>query len=286
MRNASCGQALHVLSLEGKAAGAPLIIAHRGYSKLAPENTLPAFELAGDAKAEMIELDARCSRDGKLLVVHDAELDRTTDAVRRWHHTHNRVDHHDAEESRTLDAGSWFGHRFAGTRIPLVAEAIRAILARGAVPLVERKSGTAAEYLELFRTMDVVDRVILQSFDWKFLQEVHEAEPGLSLGALGPAARLANGRRPLGFIRRLNARWLEGARKTGAKVVVWDRRVSRKAIGLAHDKGLKVWVYTVDRPGLARRLLDAGVDGIITNDPGQIGGVVRSREGLRPLQPG
>jgi len=106
----------------------------------------------------------------------------------------------------------------------------------------------------------------VQAFDWQFLKELHQLEPALTLGALGPPNRLAGGRKPAGLLRGLNGLWLREVAKTGARIVVWNRRVSKPAIHRAHRRGLLVWVYTIDDPRLARRLMTAGVDGLITND--------------------
>jgi glycerophosphoryl diester phosphodiesterase len=87
------------------------------------------------------------------------------------------------------------------------------------------------------------------------------------LGALGPARLLVGGRKPFGISRKLNAGWLTQVHNTGARIVVWTRKVSKGSMRLAHERGLKVWVYTINEVKLARRLVGAGVDGVITNDP-------------------
>jgi glycerophosphoryl diester phosphodiesterase len=253
--------ALHVLSRQQV-----LVIAHRGFSRLAPENTLPAFALALAAESDLVELDVRASGDGKLVAVHDRELDRTTDATRRWHRRHNRVDAKSAAEIQTLDAGGWFDGEFAGAQIPLLSEAVSRIR-KGSIPLIERKAGSPEAYLGFLREGNLVNEVIVQSFDWDFLRALHQAEPRLVLGSLGPAELLAGGRKPLGISRKLNAAWLNQVEKTGARVVVWSRKVSKGAVRLAHERGLKVWIYTINDLKLAQRLIDAGVDGLITNDP-------------------
>jgi glycerophosphoryl diester phosphodiesterase len=244
----------------------PLVIAHRGFSRLAPENTLPAFALALAAGADLVELDVRASADGKLVVIHDRELDRTTDARKRWRHRHNRVDAKSAAEIQALDAGGWFTGGFAGAQIPLLSDAVARIRKRS-LPLIERKAGSPEAYLSFLRDGNLVSELIVQSFDWDFLRALHQAEPRLALGALGPAELLAGGRKPLGISRKLNAAWLNQVEKTGARVVVWTRKVSRGAVRLAHERGLKVWVYTINDLKLGRRLIDVGVDGLITNDP-------------------
>jgi len=243
-----------------------LVIAHRGFSRLAPENTVPAFELAKAARADLVEFDVQLSRDGELVVVHDHELDRTTDATRCWRRRHNRVDARTVAEIRSLDAGTWFHRRFAGVKIPLFSEALAQI--RGtSVPLIECKGGSATAYLSFLRETNLINEVVVQSFDWDFLRILHEAEPRLVLGALGPARLLAGGKKPFGISRKLNAAWLRQAEKTGARIIVWNRKVSKGAVRIAHGSGLKVWIYTINDLGLARHLIGAGVDGLITNDP-------------------
>jgi len=133
--------------------------------------------------------------------------------------------------------------------------------------LIEHKAGTPEDCLRLLREKHLIKRLVVQSFDWEFLRRLHELEPALLLGALGPPFRLAHGRKPLHLSRGLNRAWLHQAGETGAKVVVWNWRVSKGAVRLAHTCGLKVWVYTVNRPRLARRLIRTGVDGLITNEP-------------------
>lgn len=244
----------------------PLVIAHRGFSRVAPENTAPAFELAAAMGADLVEFDVRSSRDGELVVIHDDELDRTTDATRFWRRRHNRVDRKTASEMRALDAGTWFHHGFADVKIPLLCEAL-AVIGRTSVPLIERKTGSATAYLTFLRQNNLINEAVVQSFDWDFLRILHEAEPRLVLGALGPARHLAGGRKPLGISRKLNASWLTQAERAGARLVVWNRKVSKGAVRLAHERGLKVWVYTINDARLARHLVSAGVDGLITNNP-------------------
>jgi glycerophosphoryl diester phosphodiesterase len=243
----------------------PLVIGHRGYCQLAPENTLPSFELAIAAGADLVELDYHHSKDGQLIVIHDAKLDRTTDAVRRCRKRRIRVVTKTAAEIQSLDAGSWFGRGFAGTKVPLLSQAL-AKIQQSSVTLIERKAGDPAACIKLLRAQDLVNKVVVQSFDWKFLREFHEAEPRQILGALGPPTLLSNGRRPFRRRKTLTAGWLDELQKTGAKVAVWNKQVSIDALKLAHERGLKVWVYTINQPALARRLLDVGVDGLITND--------------------
>ena len=247
----------------------PLVIGHRGFSAFAPENTLPSFNLALEAGADLVELDYRQSADGQLLVIHDPELDRTTNARLRWGGEHIKFEDKTAWEIRNLDAGSWFDPRFAGTRVPLLSEALDLIQTRG-VTLLERKSGDVESIVSLLESKRLIGRVVVQSFDWNFLRALHDRAPEQTLAALGPLGGLPGAKRAPGVFGQLTGRWLKALRATGAGVVVWNKQVSKTAVRQAHHQGLKVWVYTINRPELANRLLDIGVDGIITNNPALI----------------
>jgi glycerophosphoryl diester phosphodiesterase len=242
-----------------------LLIAHRGYSRLAPENTLPAFRLALKAGTDLVELDFQQTKDGRLVVIHDAELDRTTNARKLWGRNHIKVKTKTAAEIKHLDAGSWFAPRYAHTRVPLLAEAL-AVIQEHAVALLERKSGDPATCLKVLRHAKHLERTVVASFDWAFLRQLHELEPKLALAALGPPSVLPSGKKARRVFRRLTASWLNLAQKTGAIVVVWNKRLSARAVRLAHSLGFKVWVYTVDHPKLAKHLMDCGVDGLISNE--------------------
>lgn len=255
----------NVSALNMIASKRPLVIGHRGYCQFAPENTLPSFKLAMVAGADLVELDYHPTKDGKLIVIHDSELDRTTDATNRWLQKRIKIASRTAAEIQSLDAGSWFDAKYAGTKIPLLAEALDTIQ-QGSVTLIERKDGDPAECIKLLRNKDLINKVVVQAFDWEYLREFHELEPQQVLAALGPPTLLPDGKKPSGRSKELSVVWLDDLQKTGAKVAVWNQQVSKEAVQLAHERGLKVWVYTIDDSALARCLLDMGVDGLITNN--------------------
>ena len=246
-----------------------LVIGHRGYAARAPENTLPSFALAREAGVDLIELDYHHSSDDVPMVIHDATLDRTTDARRRWKRRRIRVAARSAGELQTLDAGNWFDPHFAGTGIPRLDEAL-GFICDGGVALIERKSGDAATCIRVLRGQNWINRVIVISFDWHFLRACHEIAPEQILGALGPPTHLMDGRRCRRISRQLTTRWLDSLVKTGARLVVWNRHVSKSAVAQAHERGLKVWIYTIDEPAVAQTLRARGVDGLISNDPEKI----------------
>lgn len=244
----------------------PLVIGHRGYCQFAPENTLPSFKLALAAGADLVELDYYHAKDGQLIVIHDADLDRTTDATNRWGGKRIRIETRTADEIQTLDAGSWFDPKFKGTKVPLLREALDTIQA-GGVTLIERKEGDAAACIKLLKQKNLINKVVVQAFDWAYLKDFNDHEPSQVLGALGPPKLLPDGTKPpASRSKELSAEWLDDLQKCGAKAAVWSDKVSKQAVELAHQRGLKVWVYTINDPDAANRLLDMGVDGIITNN--------------------
>lgn len=243
----------------------PLVIAHRGYSAAAPENTLPAFALALLAGADLVELDYQHSADGQPVVMHDATLDRTTDAAMRWGTKGLRPAGRTAAEFLTLDAGGWFDPRFAGTPPPLLAPALD-FICRDGVALIERKAGDAATCVRLLQERGLINRVVVQSFDWDYLRACHALAPDQVLGALGPRWR-SDGSPMTEADRQLTEARLDEIAALGARVVVWSRDLSAAAVAAAHVRGLRVWVYTLDDPAVALGLRALGVDGFITNQP-------------------
>lgn len=244
-----------------------LVIAHRGDSKAAPENTLPAFESAIKVGVDFIELDYHHSSDGVPVVLHDATLDRTTTAVRLWGGEKIPVASRTAAELARLDAGAWFGPKFAGTKLPTLDESLDRILA-GTFCMVERKSGDAATLVKMLREKKALNRVVVQAFDWKFIADCHRIEPTLVLGGLGS--------------KEFTAAKLDEIVKTGAKIVGWKGEDLREAdVAAIHARGLKVWTFTIDDPALAQKLLTWGVDGLISNVPAKVKSVVRQQSQAR-----
>lgn len=244
---------------------APLIIAHRGFSKLAPENTLPSFRLGVASKANLIELDYHHSRDGVPIVIHDSSLKRTTDAVKQWGEKDIQVIKRDIAALRSLDAGSWFGPAFEGTRLPTLQEALD-LIQPCSMTLIERKGGDPGTLIKLLRPQELWKRVVVQSFDWDFIRECRSLDARMVLGALGPPGAW-QGRQLSDSEKMLNPEFIAAIAQMGGNIAVWNRGVTKESIALAHRQGLRVWVYTIDDPAEAKQLIGLGVDGIITNDP-------------------
>jgi glycerophosphoryl diester phosphodiesterase len=234
-------------------ADRPLVIAHRGNSCDCPENTLPAFQSAIDVNSDLVELDYFHSADGVPVVIHDELLDRTTDAEVIFGRREMEVAALPVADLQKLDAGSWFGAKFAGAKLPTLAESLDLIQA-GSTTLIERKAGDAKTLIKLLEEKKLTDRVVVQAFDWEFVAECRKLSPNLALGALcGKPA---------------NEEQIRAAVATGADLIVWNHeKISKEQIDLIHQLGKRAWVYTVDEPDRARWLLAAGIDGIITNRP-------------------
>jgi glycerophosphoryl diester phosphodiesterase len=235
------------------AAPKVLVIAHRGNSSAAPENTLPAFASAVKAGADLVELDYYHSADGVPVVIHDNLLDRTTDAETVLGQAKLLVAKTPLADLRKLDAGLWFDAKFKGAKLPTLVESLETIQA-GSTTLIERKGGDAAAIVKLLEEKKLLDRVVVQSFDWKYVAACRQLSPGLALAALGGKAA--------------SDEQLAGAAATGAQVIAWNHeKIGKPQIDRIHALGCKAWVYTVDDPRRAQQLINDGIDGIITNKP-------------------
>ncbi|MEX2173903.1 MAG: glycerophosphodiester phosphodiesterase family protein [Pirellulaceae bacterium] len=245
-----------------------LIVAHRGNSSVAPENTLPAFAKAIDAKSDLVELDYHHSADGVPIVIHDEILDRTTNSQVLWGKDKLLVQNVPLAELQRLDAGTWFDETFASARLPTLAESLVVIQA-GSTTLIERKAGDAATLVKLLEKEKLIDRVVVQAFDWEFVRACRELSPTLALCTLSG--------------KGASDEQIKAAAATGADVIVWNHeKLRRGQIDLIHSLGKKAWVYTIDDPQRAAEFMAAGIDGVITNKPATM---IRVREQFEQSKP-
>lgn len=234
----------------------PLLLAHRGDSRTAPENTLPAFASALDRGADLVELDYLHSLDGVPFVFHDEELDRTTDACRQWGGNRILPATKTWAELSQLDAGSWFAPSFSGTRLPTLEQALTLILPRAGA-MIERKAGDARMLVELLRRIDALEQVVIAAFDWQFLADVHQLAPSIVLEALGSG--------PLKDVH------LDAAATLAAAIIGWNNDdVTEEHILRVQRRGMKAWVWTVDAAARAAELVRWGVNGVISNVPSEV----------------
>lgn len=232
--NGMCGYLPHVT-----------IVAHRGNSASAPENTIASCNAAREF-ADWVEFDVRMTLDGELVLMHDAAVDRTTNGT-------GTVETMTFAECRGLDAGSWFAPAFSGELVPLMSEAVLATMP-DMQPFIERKSGPAAAYVDLIRALRIENKAVVIAFDWNFLEELETLLPAVRTGALG------SGPLTLAEIQAIRAR--------GIDFIDWAHgAVTVETINLVHACGMEFHVWTVNDADRMESLIHAGVDGITTDDP-------------------
>ncbi len=262
-------------------SGAPLLIAHRGGARLAPENTLTAFERAVEWwRSDILELDVRVSRDGHVVVTHDELLDRTTDAAGPVRdRTLAELQSLDAGYHFTSDGGETFPFRGNGVRIPTLEEVLGAF--PGMRVNVELKAGDAQQATrEVIRRSGAEHRVLIAAGNHQHRSEFSRY-PGARSAAESELRRfyichrLHVTRLYTPSVDALQLPELHGGR----------RIVSPRFVAEAHAKNLAVHVWTVDEVEDMHRLLDWGVDGIVTDRPDRLARAIHERTG-RPAAPG
>ncbi|WP_376790386.1 glycerophosphodiester phosphodiesterase [Thermoflexus sp.] len=235
----------------------PLNLAHRGASRIAPENTLRAFRLAMELGADGLELDVHLSRDGIPVVLHDADLRRTTDGSGWvWEKT--------VAELKALDAGAWKDPRFAGERIPTLDEVFEAFGDR-ALYNIELKAftpwrvGWVRAVVERVRRYGLAGRVLLSSFNPLALRWAWRLAPEIPRGLLiGPELPLPLRRAWFAFLAPHQARHLH-VQMIDEGTVLWCRR-----------NGYAVVAWTANETEEMRRLIQLGVAAIITDEPDRL----------------
>ncbi len=232
------------------------IIAHRGNSAQAPENTLASIRAAAGV-ARMTEFDVQVTADGELVLMHDSTLDRTTNgsgAVASANYT-GGIDQ--------LDAGSWFGEAFAGETVPTLAQAVTTALELGLTPVIERKTGSAASYHAALAALGALDRVHVIAFDWNFLAQFRQLSPQTALGALGSA--------------HLNQNHIWQVHGIGVNYLFLNQStIGAAEMALARAARLPVAAWTVNNAARMEELIGLGVSSIASDGPAVLDGLLPS----------
>lgn len=244
----------------GNGEGPCLLFGHRGYSALAPENTLAAFRAALERDIPGVELDVQLTADGRLVVFHDFDLKRLTGHE-------GELARCTAARLRRLDAGSWFSPVFAGEKIPYLDEVFDLLGPRAYydVELKWRPSeggGLEERVLRCIRSHGLEDRCLVSSFNPFCVRRVQRLAPGLPTAHIYCRHRSVH---PL--LRRGQARLVVPTpyAKPEFRQVKWlSSFVTRRVLGN------QILSWTVDDPQEASRLVRLGVRGIISNHPGRI----------------
>jgi glycerophosphoryl diester phosphodiesterase len=235
----------------------PRILGHRGARAHAPMNTMPAFRLALEQGADGLEFDVRMTRDGSLVILHDPDVDETSDGV-------GPIADLPFDAVRALDFGAWFGPAFAGTRIPTLDEVMAAFAHLPITLNIEIKSdeptvraaphtAEAAAAAVLTRYMGAGASLIVSSFDPASLARMHAALPAVPLGYLSEPTTAAF--IPDVPLAAVHPHWTS----IDAAYMAW-----------AHAHGWAVNTWTVNDEADAHRLAALGVDALITDDPARL----------------
>jgi glycerophosphoryl diester phosphodiesterase len=236
----------------------PLVIAHRGDSAHRPENTLASFASALEVGAGIVELDVQLTSDGEVVVIHDPEVDRTTDG-------HGDVRRMTLAEVRTLSAGfaDRFGDTWSGERVPTLGEALALVHGRARVMIEIKKDsvtddaegGIEARTIAEVRRQGLTDQVALISFEHRALVRCRDQAPEIVRGHL--------------FGRTTPREVLEASRDADCGIVMPHKSQLRDEIAEpVHQAGLKLATWVVDEPEELKAIAPFGLYGVGSNRPG------------------
>lgn len=242
------------------------VIAHRGFSAAAPENTMAALVAGLEAGADAVEFDLHTASDGIAVLLHDETLRRTTNG-------RGKVTDYTAAELGALDAGSWFSREFAGEPVPTLSAALRRLAETNVriyaevkgVGQVDDIAGIVADVHEA----GVASRTVYISMTWEYLHAIREADPDALLGYIVDRKRRAED--ALYLARDDNRALLDFDARILLRDPTWAERAS--------DAGVPLACWTVDSPHDAETLLDMGVPRITTN---RVHRMVSWRDGRQP----
>ena len=243
-----------------------LVIAHRGGPSLGPESTLYTFRKAVKLGVDVLEMDVRSTRDGQLIILHDDTVSRTTNATGpAQNYTLVDLKKLDAAHRWSPDNGQTFPLRNKGVQIPTLSEVFEAFpQTKLNLEIKEARSSTIQSLCRLIRDHQMTSNVVVASFDTDSLKEFRRLCPQVATSAGASEARLFFG---------LQKAYLEAAYSPDAQVLqvpeaLGDLRiVNKRFIDAAHARNMRVQVWLVNDVRSMQRLLELGVDGIMTDYP-------------------
>ena len=246
--------ALHILFASVTERVETYPVSHRGAAGIAPENTLSAVKAGVSAGAPYIEIDIRLTSDGVPVLMHDGSLDRTTDGA-------GRVGERSWEYVRNLDAGGRFSDEFKGETVPHLGTVLEYMKGTSSTLVIEVKGpddypGIGDVLADYLRKYGMEKRVVVVSFDTGWVEEFGRLMPGVALGALYVY--------PLGVPPSDRVKYVS---------VFWPAYVLDPSLAWRLGRtGYSVWAWNIDNPYIARFLAWKGVDGIVLDRPGMLGG--------------
>ncbi|HYK63789.1 MAG TPA: glycerophosphodiester phosphodiesterase family protein [Patescibacteria group bacterium] len=232
-----------------------LNIAHRGASGTFPENTLSAFRAAIAAGADMCELDVQLTRDGAVVVIHDETVERTTDGK-------GEVAELTLADLKRLDASAKFkGGAIKGERIPTLDEVFAVTSGNCSLNIELKAGGVEHQVAQIMNARNSFAESIVSSFDWESLRKIQQIDPRVRIGLLTDD-------KPVDLM--MNAVAMRAyAINPHFDIVTADLCTA------AHERGFKVFTWTVDKESTLRALIEVGVDGIMTNYPERLRDILR-----------
>ncbi|MFD9883693.1 glycerophosphodiester phosphodiesterase [Streptomyces alboflavus] len=247
----------------------PTVVAHRGASAYVPENTLAAIDKAARMGFRWVENDVQRTKDGVLVIVHDDNLKRTTNVEEVFpHRAPWKVKDFTAAEIAKLDAGSWFGEKYKGARVPTLTQYMNRVSRNHQSLVLEIKKpelypGIERDTLRVLRKTGWLDRdhvknkLVVQSFSADSIKKVHAQRPDIKTGFLGTPATAD---------LPAYAKFADQINSTHTSISAGYVSAIHRLKG-AHGKRLEIFTWTVDEAAAARRVAGFGVNGIITNKP-------------------
>jgi len=231
------------------------VIAHRGASAISPENTIIAFKRAIEIGVNAIETDVQMTKDGHLILIHDETLERTTNGT-GW------VKDYTLEEIKELDAGSWFSSIYGGESIPTLDEFFKLIYPTKLWVNLEIKvgyvlyPGIEQKLLQTIREYELVDRVVISSFNHYSVKMIKDLDPEIRTALL--------------YMEGLYEPWAY-AQIIGADTLhPYKEAVYPEVVRWAHEWGMGVYPFTIDDKEEMLALINMEVDGLMTNEPDKL----------------
>jgi len=248
--------------------GRTWVIAHRGFSGRAPENTLAAISEAIAIGADMAEIDVTLTADERVVVIHDETLDRTTTGA-------GKVADHSFNDIRGLDAGSWFAPQFAGEKVPTLSEVLD--MTKGRILLnVEIKSeavdrGISDKVAAAIGDRGMANQVVVSSFSPTALEQMHAVAPAIRTAVLYNP-ELQRGQDPTEIVHSLGA----------SAFNIRGSRLKAEMLRSCREHGIPIGVYTVDKPKKMKRWVKKGISAIFTNHPDRLIEILKEPSHVAP----
>ncbi len=237
-----------------------LIMAHRGASGYAPENTLPAFQMAVDMNADGIECDIHLTKDDVFVVCHDDTVDRTSNG-------HGEIKALEASYIKTLDFGTKYDAKFAGTQAPTLREMLDVVKDMNPINIEIKEFGKGDDakaldnFYAILKEYGILSNTIVSSFNAPLLKLLKEMHPDVYTCLLYTQMRS-----PAAYAENIGC----------SAIHPYHARLSKRTVVSAHKRGLKVNCWTPNEEKDIIKMLKIGVDGIITNYPDRTRNVIEA----------